>query len=227
LTNVKGDDGFASRWSRLKQAEKEPAVALDVEPEATVGGEVEAVDERTDEEVLEELGLPDPETLKRGDNFSVFMAKAVPTRIRNRALRKLWVSDPVFANLDMLIDYGDDFTDAATVIENLQTAYQVGKGFVDRVADLAEKDAAAAEKEAEEQAEEQPDNPADDTADGPVGEPAAELAGADQAEELAIRRGDFGAEPARAPASEGGGEWSMHEPRAPSRQRIRFRVAEE
>ncbi|MEM7238949.1 MAG: DUF3306 domain-containing protein, partial [Pseudomonadota bacterium] len=47
-------------------------------------------------------------------------------------LRKLWLTNPVLANLDELVDYGDDFTDAATVIENLQTVYRVGHGMIDK-----------------------------------------------------------------------------------------------
>lgn len=95
------------------------------------------VEEKTDEEVLEELGLPDPDALQPGDDFSAFMAKAVPDRIRRRALRRLWLSNPALANLDGLLDYGEDFTDSATVVENLQTAYQVGKGMLKHVEELA------------------------------------------------------------------------------------------
>ena len=88
--------------------------------------------EPSDAEILEELGLPDPDTLDEGDDFSRFMGGAIPTRLRNRALRRLWLTNPVLANLDELVDYGEDFTDAATVVENLQTAYRVGKGFLRR-----------------------------------------------------------------------------------------------
>lgn len=221
MSGVKDEPGFASRWSRLKQETQEPPPEL--KPEAEPEAEAEALDERTDEQVLEELGLPDPDTLKSGDNFTAFMAKAVPARIRNRALRKLWVSDPVFANLDMLIDYGDDFTDAATVIENLQTAYQVGKGFVDRVAELpGDEEEATAKETAEEPVEEQAEDPTD--------EPVAE-AGEDVDEEIAgdfaDRRSDFGAESVRESAWGQSGEWSSPEPKTPARQRMRFRVAEE
>lgn len=219
MSDVKDEPGFASRWSRLKREADEPSAELEAEPEA----DAEALDDRTDSEVLEALGLPDPETLKSGDDFTAFMAKAVPARLRNRALRKLWVSDPVFANLDMLIDYGDDFTDAATVIENLQTAYQVGKGFVDRVADLPgdEEEIAAGEK-AEDQAEEQ----AEDRADDAVAE-ADDVAGAEEAGAFGERRGDFGAEFANGSVSELSRERSAPEPKTPARQRMRFRVAEE
>src|SRR6056297_865340 len=42
------------------------------------------------------------------------------------------------ANLDGLLDYGEDFTDSATVVDNLQTAYQVGKGMLKHVEELAQ-----------------------------------------------------------------------------------------
>lgn len=86
--------------------------------------------EKTDEEILAELNLPDPDTMERGADFAAFMSKAVPERLRRRALRRLWVSDPVLANLDNLVDYADDYTDAATCVENLQTSYQVGRGML-------------------------------------------------------------------------------------------------
>ncbi|MEL6773944.1 MAG: DUF3306 domain-containing protein, partial [Pseudomonadota bacterium] len=82
-----------------------------------------------------------PESLQPGDDFAAFMKEAVPHHLRRRALRMLWGSNPVLANLDELLDYGEDFTDAATVVENLQTAWQVGRGFRDdpeEVADGAE-----------------------------------------------------------------------------------------
>ena len=70
--------GCASRWSRLKQEAK--AEPVEVAPEVAVSEpEVPVADDRPDEEVLEELGLPDPDTMKPGDNFAAFMSKAVPT----------------------------------------------------------------------------------------------------------------------------------------------------
>ncbi|MDW3206229.1 MAG: DUF3306 domain-containing protein [Alphaproteobacteria bacterium] len=77
----------------------------------------------------EELGLPDPETLGPDSDFKQFMAPDVPGQLRNLALRRLWRSNPVLANLDGLVDYGEDFTDAARVVANMQTAYQVGRGY--------------------------------------------------------------------------------------------------
>ena len=137
--------GTQSFWARRRagvaaEAEAE-AVALQ---EKDVAEAQAALEEQSDEEILAALDLPDPETLKKGDDFSVFMAKAVPDRIRRKALRTLWRSNPVLANVDMLVDYGEDFTDSATVIENLQTTYQVGKGMLKHVEEMARQ---AAERE--------------------------------------------------------------------------------
>ena len=118
-------EGFLDRWSRMKQADDLPPEEPAVEPPAP---EEPLEDERSDEEILEELGLVDPDELKPGDDFSGFMAKAVPDRLRRRALRQLWRSNPVLANVDGLVEYGEDYTDSAMVVENLQTLYQVGKG---------------------------------------------------------------------------------------------------
>ncbi len=123
-------------WTRRKasvraETERESAEAVpDMPP-----------DERPDDEVLAELGLKDPDSMEAGDDFSAFMKAAVPDRIRRRALRKLWLTNPVLANLDQLVDYGEDFTDAATVVENLQTSYQVGKGMLRHVLAADEEEA--------------------------------------------------------------------------------------
>ncbi len=220
------EQGFASRWSRLKREAKADAPESGVETEAEAGvAEPEAPvdderpDDRPDEEVLEELGLPDPDTLKPGDNFAAFMAKAVPARLRNRALRKLWVSDPVLANLDMLLDYGEDFTDAATVVDNLQTAYQVGKGFVDKVAELSGEDAGSTDEPPKELPEELPEEPAE-----APGEPVetGEETGADEADPA-----DLAEEVAPEIVPEDSGEKAVPEERIRLRHRMRFRLAEE
>lgn len=125
------DDDFLSRWSRRKQDARH---APEPEPEPDAAPATEPAPEKTDEEILEELGLPDPDSLGPGADFKAFMAKAVPDRIRRRALRKLWLSNPALANLDQLVDYGEDYTDSATVVANLQSAYQVGRGYLDKLA---------------------------------------------------------------------------------------------
>ena len=216
--------GFADRWSRLKrEAKAEPEVQEADAAQLPAEAEMEAPedDQRSDEEIIEELGLPDPDTLKTGDDFRAFMAKAVPARIRNRALRKLWISNPVLANLDELLDYGEDFTDAATVVENLQTAYQVGKGFVDRVTALPE-----GEAENDTDADTEKDTGAD--AREGDGEPSSKHA--DASNESAMDEGDAGdtaelndPEPTPIPTD----EWTTAEQKTPVRQRMRFRTVED
>ncbi len=131
------DGDFLGRWSTRKlraRAERAPDAALeDPPPDATDPEQIGAQSpdpEKTDAEILSELGLPDPDKLVKGDDFSAFLRGAVPARIRNRALRRLWLTDPVFANLDGLNDYDQDFTDAATVMPALKTAYRVGRGLL-------------------------------------------------------------------------------------------------
>lgn len=156
---------FLSRWSRRKVEAKEqentdqnqPAdideALQDSDPTDENQLTEEQIADLSDEEILEELGLPDPDAMKAGDDFKVFMKSAVPKHIQNRALRKLWLSNPALANVDMLVDYGEDFTDAATVIPGMKTAYEVGKGIAKQYEEMLEKlklEEAAAEQETSE-----------------------------------------------------------------------------
>ena len=135
--------GRADMWSRRKaavlaeaEAEKQAQLA------AVAAQERAALAEKTDAEALAELGLQEPETLQAGDDFSAFMQAQVPERLRKRALRVLWRSNPVLANVDNLVDYGEDFAAEGVLGEVIQTVYQVGKGI------LAEPEEAEAEPEA-------------------------------------------------------------------------------
>lgn len=148
------DDGGSDFWSRRKAAVKAAEAAEREDLEAAQLAEVRAaLEEKSDEEILEELDLPNPDDLAENDDFSKFLSAAVPERLRRRALRRLWTLNPVLANIDGLVDYGEDFTDAATVVENLQTVYQVGKGMFDKFAELAETETEATEVADGEQAE--------------------------------------------------------------------------
>lgn len=105
-------------WSRRRaRVAKEDIAEVEAVEAAKLAQEHASLEEKTDDEILKDLGLPDPDTLGAGDDFRAFMAKAVPDRIRRRALRKLWLSNPALANLDGLLDYGEDFTDKAKVVE--------------------------------------------------------------------------------------------------------------
>lgn len=143
-------------WSRRKaavEAEQEADIRAE---EARVVEEREAeLAEKSDQEILEELGLPDPDTLSEGDDFKVFLSETIPARIRTRAIRRLWLTNPVLANVDGLVDYGEDFTDAAMVVEHMQTTYQVGKGMARHLEEMARQ----AEEEQQENVEAAEDVP--------------------------------------------------------------------
>ncbi len=136
------EDGLFSRWSRKKHAarqgredaaEERATEERATEPAAPADDGKAEADELAalpEDAALERLGLPDPDTLGPGDDFSGFMAKAVPEALRRRALRRLWLSNPVLANIDNLVDYGENFADPALVPEVLATAYRVGSGML-------------------------------------------------------------------------------------------------
>jgi hypothetical protein len=145
-------DFWTSRKARVKAEQQAEEQATRAKFEAA---EQTALDQKSDAELLEEFGLPDPDTLIAGDDIKGFMSKAVPDRLRRRALRQLWKLNPVLANVDGLVDYGQDFTDSAMVIENMATTYQVGKGMLAHVQEMARQ----AEAKLALQAEEAPDAP--------------------------------------------------------------------
>ena len=148
------EESVFSRWSRRKRAiadEGEGSPGLD--PGHLADGQEEAPDqvrgalelaepesEAEEAALLENLGLPKPESLGEGDDFSPFMKAGVPEFLRKRALRVLWRSNPVLANLDGLNDYDEDFNSPELTQKVLATGYQVGRGFVKKVVEALEDD---------------------------------------------------------------------------------------
>ena len=137
---MKPDEGPLSRWARRKatsQLERQrsrsgAAPALAEEPTAVPATTGSAADEPTPGDSPSEStappDLPDIETLEADSDFTVFMRDGVPKELRNLALRKLWRSDPVLANLDGLNDYDEDYTISESLVKGLKSAYEAGKG---------------------------------------------------------------------------------------------------
>lgn len=180
------DEGFIGRWSRLKQAAQDapaPAAPVPAAPDAAVpavapadaaaGDAGQATGQDAGQEPAQEL--PPIDSLDRDSDFTVFMKPGVPTALRNAALRKLWRSDPVFANLDGLLEYGDDFTAPWKNAGVVATAYQVGKGMVRAVADAADEGEPEPTRSVAER-------PADTTAPTPESESREESAASDSAD---------------------------------------------
>lgn len=124
-------------WARRKASVAAEAEADARAHEQVLVAEAQAeLAEKPDDVILAELDLPDPDQMQPGDDFSAFMKAAVPERLRNRALRKLWLSNPVLANVDNLLEYGEDFTGGGILGEAIASSYQVGKGMLAHVKEM-------------------------------------------------------------------------------------------
>jgi hypothetical protein len=137
-TMAEEDRKFLSRWSRRKEEAREGGDAPADDPSTAehdsgaAKGEAADLPEAAPDEAEILARLPDIDSLDENSDFSAFLAEGVPAAIRRRALRKLWRLNPIFANLDGLNDYDEDFTDAANVVEGVKTIYKVGKGMFDK-----------------------------------------------------------------------------------------------
>lgn len=136
-----------------------------------------------------ELAKTDFEALDFQSDYHQFMDGDVNDDLRNKALRKLWVSNPVLANIDGLDDYCEDYTDAAVCLPKgvMKTAYQFGRGFLD------DDEVAAWEAlgKPEEPAEAEGANDADEaTPDADIAEPAVADAQAHTDPETAVASAD-------------------------------------
>ena len=147
--NADSNEGFMSRWSKRKSnlkhdqgkeknlKDKTQLQESNVNEQKTVIKE--EVDESqysdlNDQELLEKFKLPNPEKIKKEKGLDLFFKDGVPDRLRQIALRRVWKLNPIIRFADAEInDYHEDFTDAATVIEGMQTAYQVGKGYLSEI----------------------------------------------------------------------------------------------
>ena len=137
-----GDSGFLTRWSARKThiaqglevpeeaADDAALVADDADHQAAESDEDAAL---SDAELLEKYELPNPAEIEEEAGLDKFFDGKTPERLRQMALRRLWRINPFFGFVDEMVEYGEDYTDAATVIEGMQTAYQAGKGYLQKV----------------------------------------------------------------------------------------------
>jgi len=121
---IHGDrgEGRLARWSRLK---RESATAAPVRggaaspvaieepkdgdlPDVHVPAEAAEPDAARVEAIIAEL--PPVEALDGESDYTGFLADGVPEELTRAALRRLWRTDPVLANVDGLNDYDEDFS---------------------------------------------------------------------------------------------------------------------
>jgi len=145
-TRDREDESFLARWSRLKRAggaveeEAEPRAAPAPAPAAESRDEPARSGERV---AAPEIELPDPDTLDATADFRIFLREGVPEELRQRALRRLWRVNPIISSVCPLVDHGEDYTDAATVIPDLKSVFKVGLDALDRLAEADARTSAA------------------------------------------------------------------------------------
>lgn len=193
----RNEDGFLSRWARRKQEvreseEREAALAPDAAADADAEAQAQALtdpdqrevppDEETRQRWIEELEAVDIDALAYESDFTIFMKSWVPGALRQKALRKLWTTNPALAVLDGLNDYDLDYTDKAMKAGTVVSSYMPGRGYasleevVEKVEALAGDTDGAAEDDLpvfEDDAQEVADRSADDVDEASVA-PAAE-----------------------------------------------------
>ena len=123
--------------------EEEQAAANPPAPDPTAESEEDA--SLDDNQLLQKYGLSNPEEIENEAGLEAFMEKGLPDRLRQMALRRMWRLNPLFRFADEMVEYGENYTDAATVIEGMTTAYQVGKGYLQKAFDALDEEEGVAE----------------------------------------------------------------------------------
>lgn len=147
-------DGPLSRWSRLKRESRErkeegPGAG---EAKPQVGDESGAATTPGGQASVDPSELPDIDSLTKDSDYTVFLREGVPEQLRAKALRKLWRSDPLLANLDGLNNYDENFRRPFLEAGKraVRTLYRVGRGWADEAepedADAEVRQAAASEE---------------------------------------------------------------------------------
>ena len=191
-----GEGGFLSRWSARKNQIAKGEDVPDEVPAPEIAEDAVIEDEEdaalTDAELLKKYDLPDPEAITEESGLEQFLnGKGLPGRVRQMALRRLWRLNPLFGVVDDMVEYGEDYTDAATVVEGMKTAYTVGKGYAKEVVEPEESEAMEDDAEAEEGDAEEGDAEANEgEKDGQQGEKERADGLADQSDQAKVREID-------------------------------------
>ncbi|MFK5980441.1 MAG: DUF3306 domain-containing protein [Rhizobiaceae bacterium] len=136
-----------SRWSKRKLAVAEET-KNDVLPEEDIvdaeAAEALAAEYQANREAAEAIDI---EAIDEDTDFSVFMKDGVPDLLKKTAMAVLWRTNPIFANVDGLVDYDDDFGSPDLIMKTFESAYKIGKGYLEKVEE--EEDADGVEEVAE------------------------------------------------------------------------------
>ncbi|MDX6752256.1 DUF3306 domain-containing protein [Geminicoccaceae bacterium 1502E] len=149
------EQGFIGRWARRKAEVQraaapvtEPAppapapvfeAAHEPSPEPTIGDGPAAARPPSQgagsapERAFDPASLPPVESLTASSDYRDFLRAEVPAQLRRQALRHLWRSDPVFANLDGLLEHGEDYSTLGMVETKVSSAWKLGRGFAEEL----------------------------------------------------------------------------------------------
>ena len=143
--NVSEKDSFFQRWSKKKSGIVEENENFEEtsdkknDDKSLVEKEEEEEKKLSIDELAKKYKVVNPESLNNSLDLREFMKNKIPDRLKQLALRRLWKVVPIYGEVSELVEYGEDFTDAATVVDGLQTAYVVGKGYAEKFLDKSEK----------------------------------------------------------------------------------------
>lgn len=147
------DDEIQQAVLREEAAGEQPGVQMEASPEAEPQPEQNAGDGS------ENFDDFDFDSLNYESDYTRFMKGGVPEAVRKRALRMLWGSNPILANIDGLNDYDEDFTDAALAVKGLlKSGYKPMSGYLtdeEREASYSKEARKAGARPEDETAEEQ------------------------------------------------------------------------
>ena len=130
MTDGEDDRGFVARWSRRKAAARaaEPEPPADDASPPAVDPASEEAERQSNRAAAEAIDL---ESLADNPDVTPFLKAGVPDALRRAALRKLFRSNPVLANVDGLVDYGEDFRNPSMILTTFRSAWQAGRGYLD------------------------------------------------------------------------------------------------
>lgn len=158
MVKQENNDGFMSRWSKRKRAIAAGEEVLDVSPDIAEAAPSD-VPAKISEERAAELEANkmaaeaiDVDKLEYDSDFSAFFKDGVPSLLRQKAMRILWRSNPILANVDGLCDYDDNFADPSHILKKFESAYRIGKGYLFEDKEEELEVAATDEEETEEDA---------------------------------------------------------------------------
>ena len=144
---------FFSRWSKraVEARRPEPPDAPSDETAADQAASPPTGRDPDDTDLAQPADLPDVAELGPEADYRPFLKRSVAPALRRLALRRLWQSDPVLANLDGLNDYDEDFASLhRTGAEAIADAVRAGRRYArDPIAARDAPDAPPAELQAD------------------------------------------------------------------------------